>query len=192
MKIVISGAHRTGKSKLAEAIAAALGLPYLRSSLTEILRSVGFDGNSNLRYPDRMIAQDALCAAYDKLFRDNPSFVSDRGHFDFLLYTYMDVGNDFPADSKLEYAVESYVTKCVEESKGVDALYLLQPGIPIVAADGKGSAVRPLLDKLNLLALGLIQQHGIPCTIVPHDCLDFDARVDFVMRDLKSKQLINP
>lgn len=190
LRIAISGAHRTGKSKLCKELAAILGLTYLESIVTSVIRSSGFATDGNLRYPNRMKVQLELADAYDALFAKNPAFITDRCHFDFLLYSYMEVGNDFPTDKSLEYVFEDYIERLVKESKNLDVLYLLQPGIPIIQADGKGSTVRPLLDKLNLLALGLIEQHGIPCTIIPKDCIDFNSRVAFVTDDLKKRQFL--
>jgi hypothetical protein len=102
----------------------------------------------------------------------------------------MEVGNDFPGSLTVQSMFDSYVETCLNEIKKLDALYLLQPGIPIVAAEGKGSAVKPLLDKLNALALGLIADYNLPCVVIPKDCLDLQSRKDFVIADLQARDLV--
>ena len=192
LQIAISGAHRTGKSSLCKTLSQSLGLPFLESSTTKILQKYGYEADANLRFPERMKAQLLLAQEYDKNFFDNKKFITDRCHFDFMLYSFMEVGNDFPYDKNLENEFESYIDSCVKKSKNLDALYLLQPGIPIFYTKGKASAVTPLLEKLNLLALGLISQYNIPCTIIPKDCLDMKQRVEFISADLNQKFGILP
>lgn len=189
-KIALCGAHRTGKSKLGMELADALKIPFLESIVTKVMTKHGYACNESLRYPLRLNAQSIISDAYVEYFSAHHSFISDRCHLDFLMYAFMEVGNDFPGSLTVQSMFDSYVETCLNEIKKLDALYLLQPGIPIVAAEGKGSAVKPLLDKLNALALGLIADYNLPCVVIPKDCLDLQSRKDFVIADLQARDLV--
>lgn len=188
--IAICGAHRVGKSTLALELSSIFDKEYISSSITKLMTEYGVPTDVALKYPKRLDVQNFILEGYDKLFWDKKDFVADRCHFDLLLYTLMEVNNDFPQDKNLSEAFDAYVAKCIQETQKIDALYLLQPGIPIVDASGKGALVKPLIDKLNLIGLGLIQSHGLNFTVIPANLLTKKSRVDFVMNDLRERNFI--
>jgi hypothetical protein len=178
MSIGLCGAHRTGKTTLAEALAAQTKKPFVKTSTSEVFRQHGLDPAQALDFKKRLEIQKQILISYIETWSAQPqSFITDRTPVDLMAYTLADIqGNtevDFPE-------LERYLERCFEATnKYFDVLIVLQPGIELIAAEGKAALSRAYIEHLNSLILGLCHderlESGVVC--IKREITDLDGRI---------------
>ena len=183
MKIALFGAHRTGKTSLAKEFAEATRIPFVQSTVSKDMKNLNVATDTAFEMQKRLETQEKIFESYKNLMSDKVALVTDRSPLDFALYTILEVSNNFPNDVELISRYQNYLDSCIQESKKFDKIYLLQPGIEIVKEGGKGNSVKPVIDKLNLIALGLASKLETNIVIIPDYILNLSQRVEFLLND---------
>lgn len=183
MKIALFGAHRTGKTSLAKEFAEATRIPFIQSTVSKDMKNLNVETDTAFEMQKRLETQEKIFESYKNLMSDKVALVTDRSPLDFALYTILEVSNNFPNDVELISRYQNYLDSCIQESKKFDKIYLLQPGIEIVKEGGKGNSVKPVIDKLNLIALGLASKLETNIVIIPEHILNLSQRVEFLLND---------
>lgn len=183
MKIALFGAHRTGKTSLAKEFAEVTRLPFVKSTVSKDMKNLNAETDKAFDMKKRLETQEKIFESYKNLMSDKVALITDRSPLDFALYTILEVSNNFPNDIELISRYQNYLDSCIQESKKFDKIYLLQPGIEIVQEGGKGNSVKPVIDKLNLIALGLASKLETNIVIIPEYILNLSQRVEFLLND---------
>lgn len=94
MRIGFAGAHRSGKTTLAKAVAADYEIPYWAASITDIAKNdLGIDPVMPMTLRQRIGFQSKLLDAYAERLNKAPSmFVTDRTPIDIAAYALAEVG----------------------------------------------------------------------------------------------------
>lgn len=182
--IGLSGAHRTGKTTVAEHLAKANGFQFVKSSVSEIARSMRIDFSKPIPFKRRCEFQEVILetfqAAYDKVGAQ--MFVADRTPLDLAAYFLADVPTEL-ADVELSQYVRDYVGRCVAvTNKTFLTTVVVQPAIPYIAEPGKPLPNPAYQDKFAAILLGLTHDERLTTTIkiMPKLILDNQSRVSFV------------
>jgi predicted ATPase len=157
------GSHRTGKTTLAQAFAQKFELPFVRTSATEVFAAIGRDPKVDYPIEERISIQEAILYAFEKQYEQARSvskvFIADRTPIDLASYLLADIqrGTTAPIPG-LSDMVTGYVDRCMNSaSTWFSTIILVQPGIPLVEADGKAPACPAYIEHLNALQMGLLQ-----------------------------------
>ena len=158
--IGLCGGHRTGKTTLARAYAEAHQAIFVQTSVSAIIRAIGFDPScTDYDFATRLTIQEGVLAGLEAVYDCVPAglpAVADRTPIDLLGYTMAEaIGDRVPQDQQERFA--RYVQDCFNLCNSrFSTVILLQPGIPLVAGcDGKGAANPAFIEHLNSLMLGL-------------------------------------
>lgn len=151
------GAHRTGKSTLAKLYAEKHGIPFIETPVSAIFKALGYDPAGTFNFSTRLTIQEAILDRLDRIYGEvGPTeAITDRTPVDMLGYTIAEaIGNTVqPADQE---RFAKYVERCIEvTNKRFSVLVLVQPGVPIVDAEGKAAPNAAYIEHLNSLMLGL-------------------------------------
>ena len=165
MRIGLCGSHRTGKTTLAEAVSKKTGIPFVRTSTSEVFRRAGLDPAASLDFNKRLwIQNETLEAAKGVWEAAGKSFITDRTPVDMMAYTLGDIQGSTQADFN---EVEDYLERCFTfTNRFFDALVIVQPGIPLVHEQGKAALNRAYIEHLNYLILGLTEDPRLTARVV--------------------------
>lgn len=181
--IGIAGAHRTGKSTLAQEFADRYDCDFLETSVSSVFEEMGLDPAVTYDFATRLKVQRAILKHLDRVYgqaEDDLNTVTDRTPLDLLLYTYADVQNDNLTDEDAA-ALEQYTIDCIEVlNRRFNMVMIVQPGIKLVPAPGKASLNTAYIEHLNLLALGLMSDERIKIRVayIPREMTDLDERCE--------------
>ncbi len=165
MRIGLCGSHRTGKTTLAEAVSKKTGIPFVRTSTSEVFRRAGLDPAASLDFNKRLwIQNETLEAAKGVWEAAGKSFITDRTPVDMMAYTLGDIQGSTQADFN---EVEDYLERCFTfTNRFFDALVIVQPGIPLVHEQGKAALNRAYIEHLNYLILGLTEDPRLTARVI--------------------------
>lgn len=176
------GAHRVGKTTLATKYAEKHGWKFAQTSVSALLREIGFNPSEiPATFEERLTAQEKLIERMDQFYREaqGMSVITDRTPVDLLIYTAAEaVGDNIP--EALQQRFERYWNRCMEVcNRHFACLVVVQPGIPVTHADGKGVINGPYIEHLNALARGICadERLKVPYFTIPRARTDLDARV---------------
>lgn len=188
----LTGPHRTGKTTLAQAYAQRHGIPFVKTSATEVFTRLGRDPAVDYPIEERLAIQEAILHAFEKQYaaacRISSFWVADRTPIDMASYMLADVSREALAGKpELSMMVDSYVNRCIEATNSwFSVVALIQPGIKLVAAEGKAPICVSYMRHLNILQKGLLVDGklGIRHFVMPSTILDLEERMknlDFAM-----------
>lgn len=134
------GAHRTGKTTLAAAVAEELGLPFFKTSVSKTLADHGVNPQADMPFAERLRVQeivlDGLLANYAEAqehFPDARIILVDRTPLDVLSYTMSEIQRTTMLIPGMSDAVSSHVRHCVALANfNLLGGCLVPPGIAIV------------------------------------------------------------
>jgi nicotinamide riboside kinase len=182
LRIGFVGAHRTGKTTLAKAIAEELKLDPILSGTSEIVAKHGFNmaTDNRLLSPSGIAMQmEIIDALYDGQVGD--CFVADRTPIDAAAYLLADAVA--PANFADEEVVQ-YVEKATRETfKRFDLLVLIPPAIEFEARPDKPPFNRAYQFHHHTICRGLLLEHPDLLTTaveMPWEVTSLKARVHFV------------
>jgi hypothetical protein len=138
MSLCLAGAHRTGKSTLAQAVAAELGWRFIPSRAGDVVKAMGVDlGKKTIPDVALEMQEEILKAhAFDLSAAAGEPWIADRSALDMATYaTLVCLNQVHPRQAS---RVLGYIEACFEvANRHCSAIVLVQPGIPYVAAENK-------------------------------------------------------
>lgn len=157
MRIGFTGAHRTGKTTLARAVARCYQLPLLSLRVSGIVADHGFDMAVDNRLDTGVIMQAAQLTDMIEAIEANPAgFVSDRTPLDAAAYFMADATAGAGSEMSRETAVQ-YVERCMAlTAKHFDVVILVPPAITFEPLDGKPPMNEAYQEHLHLLIRGML------------------------------------
>lgn len=187
--IGLCGAHRTGKTSLAEAVAKERSdIPFLRTSVSAVFAEMGLDPAVHYPFDVRLDVQERILEATLKQWRSmaGKQFITDRTPIDFIAYTLAEVGPNTLTPEQ-EVRLRKYVADCIKATNETFAiLVVVQPGIPVVPAPGKASLSPMYIEHVAQLIMGAAFSADLKSShfFIPRDCIAIDKRVKCVVSAL--------
>lgn len=127
----ICGAHRSGKTTLAKALAEDLGIHFHETSTTQVAKQFGFDPVAPMSLRDRISMQIMLLGNHLEVINSLPRpLIVDRTPLDFMAYTLCEFGMQSAkeTDPDVLAAAETFHGACMAATRmHYDRLYFLEP-----------------------------------------------------------------
>lgn len=192
--IGLCGAHRTGKTSLARAFAEKHKLEFVQTTVSQVFKDMGLDPAVTYDFKTRLDVQEAILKCSDAQYAaaGAKQAITDRTPLDFLMYTLADaVQNTVPEDQQARF--KKYVQSCIDvTNKRFGVLLVVQPGIPVVAEEGKAAFNEAYIEHLNSIVLGLSVDERIKAAhfYLPRHMTDMDDRIaalDFAVGRAKKR-----
>lgn len=191
MRIGFCGAHRTGKTTLAKALAEKYGYEFINGSATRVFERFGVLPNQLLSVSKKFEIQTALLDDYLERVVGCTHFVTDRTPLDYIAYTMAEMStaacsaDDMVRDEQVEFFIE----RCHRAMKEtLDAAILVPPAIPVVFAEGKGHMSKTYINHVASLihdaaSDGLTNGYGLRYIFhVPKVITSLDTRIKICSR----------
>ncbi len=182
MSLGFCGAHRTGKTTLAEIIANRIGKPFVQTNTSDIFRQNGLNPALPLNFKVRIDIQKQILLSYQEIWKSqSSSFITDRTPIDLMAYTLADIQGATEVNFE---ELERYMKRCFEvTNEYFDVLIILQPGIELLPAEGKATLSKGYIEHLNSLILGLCYDERIECNVmcIKREMTDINTRADKIL-----------
>lgn len=188
----LSGAHRTGKTTMAEKLAEANGCPFVASSATQVAKDMGIRADIGMPMEVRLDFQEEVLRRFTRRYAEeggNGLFVTDRTPLDFAAYALTDWHPE-RSTPELDDRLSAYVAECMRvTSQYFYMVAVVQPGIRFEARDDKPAPNELYQELLNttLIGLGMDSQVRSHFCLVPRDCTDLVERVNLVAQRYADK-----
>jgi predicted ATPase len=189
-RIGFAGAHRTGKTTLAQKVGIELGLHYLDASvIRSIVWSSGYSPSDIVPFVERIFIQDQILKEHYRLLKATEgSFVIDRTPLDILAYLSISIDGTASALSDLKVKELRSMALAILK-KQFTHVVLVQPGIEydrIPGKDGKAFSSKAFQNIMTDLIFGSLRglENDINTIIVPTNMLDIKDRVNYVLSEI--------
>jgi hypothetical protein len=181
----LCGAHRTGKTTLAIALASDLNIPFVRTTTSQVFAELGLDPAETMDFKTRLFVQNHVLDAAEKVWQDSPSpFVSDRTPIDMIAYTLGDIHGNTEVDIDL---LSKYIDRCfASTNKFFENLAIIQPGIPLVYEEGKAALNAAYIEHINILVIGLCNDSRLKAQVFCNDreAIALDLRIGNILESI--------
>ncbi len=185
MNIGLCGSHRTGKTTLAEAISQKSGMPFVKTSTSEVFKEHGLDPSKSMDFQRRLWIQHKILDAAEKLwYAEQRQFITDRTPLDMAAYTLADIQGAAEVDFS---ELEKYLERCFKTTNELfKILVLIQPGIPLMHEEGKAALNEGYLEHLNYLILGLCNDNRVKSRFVflNRNVTTMEDRINLILHEL--------
>lgn len=184
--IGLAGAHRVGKTTLAKAYAEKHGWTFAESSVTSIFKSLGHDPAEKFDFQTRLTIQEQILIRMNRFYREveGANVITDRTPLDMLMYTMAEaVGDAVHPEDQARF--KRYVHDCYEvTNRWFSSVLVVQPGIALVAEEGKAVLNEPYIEHLNSLVIGIScdERLKVPHFYIPRDRIELERRLSSVER----------
>lgn len=189
-RIGFAGAHRTGKTTLAEYVAQELGIRFHATNIADapVWKEIHSSPSDQFTFAERLEIQHRLLDYMEKQLEanDEKAFVTDRTPLDLLGYLFANVDStcsDLWADS-----ARSLVSRAIRlADKHFDRIFLVQPAISTADSSGKRgkvymSGIYQTAINNNILAFGFNYLHPDKFVVVPASAMKFEDPVAYVVK----------
>lgn len=181
MMLGLCGAHRTGKTTLARQFAEAKKWRFEATSVSAMFKELGYDPAQKFDFKTRLKIQEEILDRLTKFYQEisGMNVITDRTPIDLLGYTYAEAIGDVVSEED-QAALDRYADRCFElTNRYFSAVVIVQPGIPIVAEQGKASANKAYIEHLNAVMMGLLQDPRMKSSIayIPRAKLTVEDRI---------------
>lgn len=168
MKIALCGAHRTGKTTIAQSLAKHYGIDYVPSQASAVAARMGINLKGQISVADRIAYQQAVMKTMvEDWTRDTP-FITDRTPLDAAAYLLADMAN-ITGSNKERRQVVSYVEKAqVLTGKLFDILIYVPPAIEYHDEPGKPPFNEAYQEHHGFLVLGMFYDNELATTYKLH------------------------
>jgi predicted ATPase len=184
MTLAFCGAHRTGKSTLANAICKRTGWAMVPSRAANAHEDLGFHVGDPLSFEERMAVQTLVLQYHvEDIGKVPQNSVSDRSTLDMATYALCEWG--MSAVGSQADQLQAYVDRCFKLAvRSYTAIILIQPGIPYVEAEGKPPPSQTYQNLFNYVVRSMMldRRLNIPCFIMPQHLTSLEDRMDGVSR----------
>ena len=174
----LCGAHRTGKTTLAIAIASHLNIPFVRTTTSQVFADLGLDPAEPMDFKTRLFVQNHVLDAAEQVWQNSAvPFVSDRTPIDMIAYTLGDIQGKTEVDFDL---LSQYIDRCfASTNQFFQNLAIIQPGIPLVYEDGKAALNAAYIEHINILVIGLCSDSPLKANVFcnARDAIDLETRI---------------
>lgn len=195
MRIGFAGAHRTGKSTLAQELGKKLNLNMLDNPAVTAFNMLGLHPDDNLTFDRRLMVQMLILERFKAAAKPSvrfqgqvhtPRFVCDRTPLDYAAYMLSEVNSEVANDLMQtdEDFLAKYLADCNEAMNELDLVFIVQPGIEMVAEKGKAVLSRGLQEHLNDLIIARATVCDTECILIPREMTDFYDRLSFVYQNV--------
>jgi hypothetical protein len=183
----LCGAHRTGKTTLAIALASDLNIPFVRTTTSQVFAELGLDPAETMDFKTRLFVQNHVLDAAEKVWQNSPSpFVSDRTPIDMIAYTLGDIQGKTEVDFDL---LNQYIDRCyASTNQFFQNLAIIQSGIPLIYEQGKAALNPSYIEHINVLVIGLCQDSRIKANVFcnPREAIALDLRIRNILESITS------
>ncbi|WP_151708854.1 hypothetical protein [Acinetobacter brisouii] len=175
------GAHRTGKTTLAEVFSQKTGALLVKMDISSIQRELGYDSaNQSYDFDTRMTIQEALLQRFNAIYATHKGkdAVCDRTPLDLIGYTLGVVDDTLTPEQSNR--VQRYISQCIDSANcNFASIVLVQPGIKIVESEKSAKSIAAYIEKLNMIYLGVLcdERLKIQRNYLPKWMTDLDRRV---------------
>ena len=158
MSLGIHGSHRTGKSTLATEYSLETGAPLLLVNSGDVFSRLSLDPSKHLSADERLSVQEAILDNAEDLYAgEKDYFIADRTPLDMLAYALLDLSAADNISELQQKRFERYQKRCIDvTNRYFSLLFLIQPGIPMRDAPGKGKFCAVNQSCLNEIMKGLL------------------------------------
>ena len=179
----LCGAHRTGKTTLAIAIATRLNIPFVRTTTSQVFEKLGLDPAKPMDFTTRLFVQNHVLDAAEQVWQDSSSpFVSDRTPIDMIAYTLGDIQGKTEVDFE---QLNDYCDRCFNSTNQFfQKLAIIQPGIPLVYEEGKAALNAAYIEHINILVIGLCADRRLKANVFCNhrDAITLDTRINSILK----------
>lgn len=166
LSIGLTGAQRTGKSTLARAYADYAGIKFLPTQASAVFAELGLDPKLDYGIGTRLLVQEAILSRMEAdyaLASAEGSFIADRTPLDLAAYMLADVQRStFTPGSGVGALVNDYIERCLMSAgRWFSLIFLVQPGIKAVEAEGKAPACPVFMEHMNAIIGGLMMDKRV-------------------------------
>lgn len=204
MRIAISGAHRTGKTTLAKALAARLECMYEPSNISgsPVWKLLGMDPTAVLTFSERAVLQNKLLEYLESRYASFTgllgNWITDRSPVDILAYLMANVDGTC---SDLFYDIFAKMQTKVKQINDnyIDITILVQPGISFdgtcpedklkVGKVYLSEIYKETLNSLIFAQTTFISSSQTSFVVIPRNVITIDNRVKFVEEIISSLPL---
>jgi hypothetical protein len=183
----LCGAHRTGKTTLAIAIASQLNVPFVRTTTSQVFAELGLDPAEPMDFKTRLFVQNHVLDAAEQVWQNSVSpFVSDRTPIDMIAYTLGDIQGKTEVDFDL---LNQYIDRCyTSTNQFFQNLAIIQAGIPLIYEQGKAALNPSYIEHINVLVIGLCQDSRIKANVFcnPREAIALDLRIRNALENITS------
>ncbi len=180
----LCGAHRTGKTTLAKAIAANLDIPFVQTTTSQVFADLGLDPAAPMDFATRLFVQNHVLDAAEQIWQNAAHpFISDRTPIDMIAYTLGDIQGKTKVDFE---ALDQYIDRCFAiTNQYFQNLAIIQPGIPLIYERGKAALNAAYIEHINVLVIGLCGDSRLHAKVFcnPREAIDLDMRVENILRE---------
>jgi hypothetical protein len=180
--IGLCGAHRVGKTTLANALSRVRSMRFVRTNTSGIFNEYNIDPAKPMAFPSRLSIQHRILDAAEEIWsKERSVFVTDRTPLDMAAYTLADVQGSTTVDFK---ELHNYLSMCFRiTNRFFGTVILVQPGIPLVYQHGKAALNEAYIEHINSLILGLCHDERLHCRVLQlgREMISIEERVNAVV-----------
>lgn len=174
----LCGAHRTGKTTLAIALADRLNMPFVRTTTSQVFAQLGLDPAEPMDFKTRLFVQNHVLDAAQQVWQNSATpFISDRTPIDMIAYTLGDIQGKTEVDFDL---LNQYIDRCfASTNQFFQNLVIIQPGIPLIYEEGKAALNAAYIEHINILVIGLCSDRRLVANVFcnAREAIDLEIRV---------------
>lgn len=172
----LCGAHRTGKTTLAIALASHLNIPFVRTTTSQVFAYLGLDPAEPMDFQTRLFVQNHVLEAAERVWQNSATqFISDRTPIDMIAYTLGDIQGKTEVDFDL---LNRYIDRCfASTNQFFQNLAIIQPGIPLVYEEGKAALNAAYIEHINILVIGLCRDSRLKAKVFCNAREEIDLKI---------------
>ena len=155
--IGLMGAHRCGKTSLAKAFAEKHNIAFVQTGASAVFKDMGLDPATHYDFQTRLTVQEEILRRFDVQYAEIGAklAITDRTPIDLLAYTMAEAVQQAVLEDQ-QARFKKYVQNCIDvTNKRFGVLLVVQPGIKVVAEEGKAALNDAYIEHLNSIILGL-------------------------------------
>jgi nicotinamide riboside kinase len=183
-KIGICGAHRCGKTTLAQNLAQHLNIKFAQTNVSSVFAKHNMHAAQTMDFATRLWIQTEILHSVQQAWHKQ-NFVTDRTSIDFMAYLLAEVQSNTQIELN---KLQNYMQQCFAvANQNFESILVVQPGIALVYEDGKAAMNQAYIEHLNTLILGLVHDERLTTTVkvMPRELIDFNARINWVLENVK-------
>lgn len=178
--LALAGAHRSGKTTLARALAAAAKVEFLETKVSGVFANLGIDPKADLPFDQRLFVQNEILRSLEVQYalRKGSVFIADRSPLDVLGYTMAEIRRDTLDDAGRErvYDHVRYATKIIKDN--LHGIALVRPLPNQVTGPGKAQACPLYMDHVYVCIQTMASNLGDYCPDLSLDEIPYDDHED--------------